>query len=85
MDSLLHENGKIIGLLFNKDFDKSAPPFGGNEAEYRKLFENKFEIKKLKECYNSIKQKKTPKFSSTFKKRNINPKKYKIWKQTWAH
>lgn len=69
MDSLLHENGKIIGLLFNKDFDKSAPPFGGNEAEYRKLFENKFEIKKLKECYNSIKPRKNTEVFINFQKK----------------
>ena len=78
MASLLHENGKIIGLLFNKDFDKAAPPFGGNEAEYRKLFENKFEIKKLEECYNSIKPRKNTEVFINFQKRNINPKKYKI-------
>ena len=55
MHSLLNEGGKIVGLLFNKDFGNPFPPFGGNEEEYRKLFEEKFEIKTLEKCYNSIK------------------------------
>lgn len=55
MHSLLNEGGKIVGLLFNKDFGNPFPPFGGNEEEYRKLFDEKFEIKTLEKCYNSIK------------------------------
>ena len=55
MHSLLNEGGKIVGLLFNKDFGNPFPPFGGSEDEYRKLFEEKFEIKTLENCYNSIK------------------------------
>jgi methyl halide transferase len=38
---LLSDNGKLIGLLFNINFD-SGPPFGGNEKEYHKLFDKKF-------------------------------------------
>lgn len=77
MASLLHENGKIIGLLFNKDFGKDTPPFGGNKAEYRRLFENKFEIKQLEDCHNSIKQRKNTEVFINFQKRNINPKNIK--------
>lgn len=55
MHSLLNEGGKIVGVLFNKNFGNPFPPFGGNEEEYRKLFEEKFEIKTLENCYNSIK------------------------------
>jgi hypothetical protein len=69
MASLLHENGKIIGLLFNKYLDKDTPPFGGNKEEYRKLFENKFEIKKLEECYNSIKPRKNTEVFINFQKK----------------
>ena len=55
MHDLLNENGKIIGVMFNKDFGNPFPPFGGNIEEYKSLFNEKFEIKKLENCYNSIK------------------------------
>lgn len=55
MHDLLTENGKIIGVMFNKDFGNPFPPFGGNIEEYKSLFSEKFEIKTLENCYNSIK------------------------------
>lgn len=54
MPQLLKPGGKLAGLLFNKHFE-GGPPFGGNEDEYRKLFEPFFVIKKMEPCYNSIK------------------------------
>jgi SAM-dependent methyltransferase len=54
MASLLNENGKIIGLLFDKTFEKAGPPFGGGPCEYRPIFEPHFTIKTMDECYNSI-------------------------------
>ena len=51
---LLRKNGKIAGLLFNKEFAKEGPPFGGTREEYTKLFSSLFTIKTLDECYNSI-------------------------------
>ena len=53
--SLLNKNGKIIGLLFNTEFEQMGPPFGGNSIEYQELFENHFSIKKMENCFNSIK------------------------------
>lgn len=53
--ALLKPTGKIIGVLFNTDFEKAGPPFGGNIAEYNALFEAGFTIKKMENCYNSIK------------------------------
>jgi SAM-dependent methyltransferase len=53
MFSLLKPGGKIAGLLFNRSFP-GGPPFGGNELEYRKLFEEKFKIRVMEPCYNSI-------------------------------
>ncbi len=53
--SLLKENGQIIGVLFNTIFEKAGPPFGGNLTEYQQLFETNFMIKKMEDCYNSIK------------------------------
>ncbi len=52
--SLLNENGKIIGLLFDRTFEKSGPPFGGCPCEYKPIFEPHFTIKKMEESYNSI-------------------------------
>ena len=66
---LLSENGKIIGVLFNKDFGNPFPPFGGNEDEYRNLFQDKFEIKTLENCYNSIKPRENTEVFINFKKK----------------
>lgn len=53
MASLLSDNGKLVGLLFNKEFPTN-PPFGGNKNRYRQLFNLHFRIKVLEDCYNSI-------------------------------
>ncbi len=50
---LLSDNGKLVGLLFNKVFETN-PPFGGNEEEYRQLFSSVLRIQVLENCYNSI-------------------------------
>jgi len=46
-NEILKDNGKIIGLLFNREFDTNGPPFGGTEKEYRELFNSKFNFKKF--------------------------------------
>lgn len=51
---LLSDNGKLVGLLFNKTFD-SGPPFGGSRHEYEQLFKNYFEFLQMDLCQNSIK------------------------------
>ena len=51
--SLLAPNGKLAGVLFNREFEHQGPPFGGVEASYRKLFENDFELTEFSSCYNS--------------------------------
>ena len=53
MSELLNEDGKLVGVFFNKVFEV-GPPFSGSKAEYHLLFKNKFEIKIMDECYNSI-------------------------------
>lgn len=53
MHELLAVEGKLAGVLFNRAFE-SGPPFGGDEAEYRKLFNPYFVLEKLEPCYNSI-------------------------------
>jgi len=56
MRSLLSYNGKLAGILFDREFEKDGPPFGGSEAEYRRLFSKNFDIKVLEKCRNSIEQ-----------------------------
>lgn len=52
--SLLNENGKIIGVLFDRTFEQNGPPFGGCPCEYKPIFEPHFVIKTMEKCYNSI-------------------------------
>ena len=53
--NLLNLNGKLTGLLFNKQFTFDGPPFGGTIEEYQSLFQNKFQIDTMEEAYNSVK------------------------------
>jgi len=53
MHELLSDEGKLAGLLFDKDFD-GGPPFGGSKEEYEDLFSQKFKIVKMEPCYNSV-------------------------------
>ena len=53
MYALLRENRKLVGLLFDKQFD-SSPPFGGSKQEYVELFSGKFEIENMEACTTSI-------------------------------
>lgn len=52
---LLKDEGKIVGLLWNKEKRHDRPPYGGSESEYRELFSPYFEIKIMEDCNNSIK------------------------------
>ncbi|WP_109851986.1 methyltransferase domain-containing protein [Aquimarina sp. AU58] len=54
VSSLLSKKGKLVGLLFDKEFEHDGPPFGGNKKEYELLFSQSFTIKTLENCYNSI-------------------------------
>jgi len=51
---LLSPRGKLVGLLFSREFNSPGPPFGGSKNEYVKLFEPYFNFKYFDECYNSI-------------------------------
>lgn len=53
MHSLLKPGGKLAGVMFNRSFEES-PPFGGNRDEYLPLFEQRFRMKTMEPCYNSI-------------------------------
>lgn len=54
MYSLLYHGGKLVGVLFNRNFDTEGPPFGGTADEYINYINDGFIIKKMEPCYNSI-------------------------------
>ncbi|EAQ43159.1 methyltransferase [Polaribacter sp. MED152] len=58
MHSVLNDNGKLVGLLFDAKLNEDHPPFGGSKKEYTSLFRNLFTIEVLEECYNSIENRK---------------------------
>lgn len=53
MHELLNANGKLTGVFFNRTFD-AGQPFSGSRTEYNLLFKNKFQIRTMDECFNSI-------------------------------
>jgi thiopurine S-methyltransferase len=53
MHDMLNDGGKLVGLLFDRDF-QDGPPFGGNKEEYLNYFSPLFNIKIFEKCYNSI-------------------------------
>jgi copper chaperone CopZ len=53
MHQLLAQQGKLVGLLFNRSFTES-PPFGGSSLEYEGLFRKSFEFVKFETASNSI-------------------------------
>lgn len=53
MNELLTTDGLLIGLLFDREFDK-GPPFGGSQKEYESLFKYKFDIVRMESCLNSV-------------------------------
>lgn len=55
-NDLLNKKGKIIGLLFDDKLNNEKPPFGGSKKEYKIIFKNLFNIKKMEACKNSIPQ-----------------------------
>ena len=50
---LLSDDGKIVGLLFNREFE-GGPPFGGNQSEYEKQFSKSLQIELMEDSYNSV-------------------------------
>jgi len=54
MSSLLNENGKLVGLMFDAPLYTEHPPFGGNRAEYFDYFDPFFVINIMEPATNSI-------------------------------
>ena len=53
MAALLKPNGKLVGLLFDKDFGRTEPPFGGSSDEYQQRFSTHFDIEVMEPSDNS--------------------------------
>jgi methyl halide transferase len=51
---LLVNGGKLVGVLFNREFS-GGPPFGGDKEEYETYFSEHFNEISFASCYNSIK------------------------------
>ncbi len=54
MHQLLNPGGRLVGVLFNREFGTEGPPFGGTIEEYRTYFEPYFKFEKFEPCENSI-------------------------------
>ncbi len=77
MHSLLNTNGKLVGLLFNRNF-LQGPPFGGSKLEYEKLFAEAFKFEKLDDCKTSAKPRAGTELWFEFKNNNVAVSLYKI-------
>jgi thiopurine S-methyltransferase len=53
MFQLLKPGGKLVGVLFDREFI-GGPPFGGNSKEYEVYFSPYFTIEKWESCSNSV-------------------------------
>lgn len=51
--SLLVPAGKLVGVLFDRDFE-GGPPFGGSRTEYLNYFQVHFKTVQMENCHNSI-------------------------------
>ena len=53
MNELLADNGKLVGVLFDREFEQQGPPFGGCKCQYESMFEKYFSFKTFESCSNS--------------------------------
>ena len=54
MHQLLAPGGKLVGVLFNREFEQQGPPFGGSGSAYKLLFEKHFKPVIFETCHNSF-------------------------------
>jgi SAM-dependent methyltransferase len=69
MYELLAPKGKLVGLLFDREFEQQGPPFGGCKCQYEPMFEKYFHFKTFELCNNSfVKREGTELFINLIKK-----------------
>ncbi|TPV34239.1 SAM-dependent methyltransferase [Paucihalobacter ruber] len=68
---LLHNGGKIAGLLFDFPLTEKGPPFGGSLSEYQNLFNIGFNLKTMERCYNSEPSRENKELFIIFEKRKV--------------
>ncbi len=51
---LLVAGGRLVGVLFDREFSYNGPPFGGSVLEYEPLFKGYYTFERFETCYNSI-------------------------------
>lgn len=71
MTQLLSDHGKLIGLLFNREFEVS-PPFGGSLKEYEQIFDEAFIINSISLAENSIPSRANTELFFEFRKNTQN-------------
>jgi len=71
MHQLLKDGGKLIGLLFNREFEIS-PPFGGSLAVYEQLFYEAFIFNTISLAVNSIPSRANTELFFESQKNNLN-------------
>jgi methyl halide transferase len=71
MHQLLAQEGKLVGLLFNRSFE-NGPPFGGNKSEYQQLFSGAFNLKIIENCSNSATPRAQSELFFVFQKKSEN-------------
>ena len=54
MKELLATNGKLVGVLFDREFEQQGPPFGGSKCLYEPMFEKDFNFNTFELCNNSF-------------------------------
>ena len=54
MKELLASGGKLVGVLFDREFEQQGPPFGGCKCQYEPMFEENFYFKTFELCNNSF-------------------------------
>ena len=69
MKELLAANGRLAGVLFDREFEHAGPPFGGCKCQYTPLFEKDFIFTAFGPCFNSnVKRKGTELFINLIRK-----------------
>ncbi|OOG77442.1 SAM-dependent methyltransferase [Algoriphagus sp. A40] len=71
MHELLNPGGRLVGVLFDREFPQMGPPFAGSAEEYRIYFEPYFELEKFEPCYNSIPERQGSELFIKLKKSDI--------------